>query len=50
MADYRELVENTPEELAKVGEHLGYPMMLKSKTLAYDGRGMSELWPRDIRY
>ncbi|KAF3393533.1 phosphoribosylaminoimidazole carboxylase [Talaromyces pinophilus] len=39
MADYRELVENTPEELAKVGEYLGYPMMLKSKTLAYDGRG-----------
>lgn len=41
MADYGELVENTPEELAKVGEYLGYPMMLKSKTLAYDGRGMS---------
>jgi phosphoribosylaminoimidazole carboxylase len=40
MADYRELVQNTPEELATVGEQLGYPMMLKSKTLAYDGRGM----------
>jgi phosphoribosylaminoimidazole carboxylase len=42
MADHRELVENTPEELARVGEQLGYPMMLKSKTMAYDGRGM---WP-----
>ncbi|KAJ5221780.1 phosphoribosylaminoimidazole carboxylase [Penicillium citrinum] len=39
MADHRELVENTPEELARVGEQLGYPMMLKSKTMAYDGRG-----------
>ncbi|CAI7636956.1 unnamed protein product [Penicillium pancosmium] len=39
MADHRELVENTPEELAQVGEQLGYPMMLKSKTMAYDGRG-----------
>lgn len=39
MADYRELVENTPEELARIGDQLGYPMMLKSKTLAYDGRG-----------
>ncbi|OKL59973.1 phosphoribosylaminoimidazole carboxylase [Talaromyces atroroseus] len=39
MADYRELVGNTPEELAKIGEQLGFPMMLKSKTLAYDGRG-----------
>lgn len=39
MADHRELVKNTPEELAEVGEQLGYPMMLKSKTMAYDGRG-----------
>ncbi|KAJ5709707.1 phosphoribosylaminoimidazole carboxylase [Penicillium malachiteum] len=39
MADHRELVQNTPEELAKVGEQLGYPLMLKSKTMAYDGRG-----------
>lgn len=39
MADHRELVQNTPEELAEVGEQLGYPMMLKSKTMAYDGRG-----------
>lgn len=39
MAEHRELAENTPEELAKVGEQLGYPMMLKSKTMAYDGRG-----------
>lgn len=39
MADHRELVENTSEELTKVGEQLGYPIMLKSKTMAYDGRG-----------
>lgn len=41
MADHRELSDNTPEELAKIGEQLGYPMMLKSKTMAYDGRGES---------
>ncbi|KAJ5448916.1 phosphoribosylaminoimidazole carboxylase [Penicillium cf. griseofulvum] len=39
MAEHRELVNNTPEELAQIGEQLGYPMMLKSKTMAYDGRG-----------
>lgn len=32
-------VENTPEALASVGEKYGYPYMLKSRTLAYDGRG-----------
>ncbi|KAL4792511.1 AIR carboxylase-domain-containing protein [Aspergillus venezuelensis] len=39
MAEHRELAENTSEELAKAGEQLGYPLMLKSKTMAYDGRG-----------
>ncbi|KAL3464708.1 AIR carboxylase-domain-containing protein [Aspergillus heterothallicus] len=39
MAEHRELTENTPDELAKAGEQLGYPLMLKSKTMAYDGRG-----------
>ncbi|KAJ5109094.1 phosphoribosylaminoimidazole carboxylase [Penicillium angulare] len=39
MSNHRELVQNTPEELAKIGEELGYPLMLKSKTMAYDGRG-----------
>ncbi|KAL4977553.1 AIR carboxylase-domain-containing protein [Aspergillus desertorum] len=39
MAEHRELSENTPEQLAKAGEELGYPLMLKSKTMAYDGRG-----------
>jgi len=39
MAEYRELVQNSPEELEEIGEQLGYPMMLKSQTLAYDGRG-----------
>lgn len=42
MADYRELVQNTPEELAGIVEELGLPLMLKSKTLAYDGRGMKK--------
>lgn len=33
-------VENpTSYELLKVGEKLGYPFMLKSRTFAYDGRG-----------
>ncbi|KAH1689341.1 hypothetical protein KXX12_000711 [Aspergillus fumigatus] len=39
MAEHRELLENTPAELAQIGEQLGYPLMLKSKTMAYDGRG-----------
>ncbi|KAF3895281.1 phosphoribosylaminoimidazole carboxylase [Trichophyton interdigitale] len=38
-AEYREIRENRPEELAKVGQEFGYPFMLKSKTGAYDGRG-----------
>ena len=45
MAEHRELVNNTPEELAQIGEELGYPMMLKSKTMAYDGRGESYVMP-----
>lgn len=32
-------VDNTVESLAKVGSEYGYPYMLKSRTLAYDGRG-----------
>ncbi|PGH36726.1 phosphoribosylaminoimidazole carboxylase, ATPase subunit [[Emmonsia] crescens] len=39
MAEYKELKFNTVEELEAIGEELGYPLMLKSKTLAYDGRG-----------
>ncbi|ODH51836.1 phosphoribosylaminoimidazole carboxylase, ATPase subunit [Paracoccidioides brasiliensis] len=39
MAEYKELKSNTVEELEAIGEELGYPLMLKSKTLAYDGRG-----------
>lgn len=31
--------ENTAEELRRVGAVLGYPYMLKARTLAYDGRG-----------
>lgn len=41
MAEHRELIENTPQELEAVGEQLGFPLMLKSKTMAYDGRGES---------
>lgn len=32
-------VESTAAALYKVGESFGYPYMLKSRTLAYDGRG-----------
>ncbi|EQL38148.1 phosphoribosylamidoimidazole- succinocarboxamidesynthase [Blastomyces dermatitidis ATCC 26199] len=39
MAEYKELKSNTVEELEAIGQELGYPLMLKSKTLAYDGRG-----------
>ncbi|KAI9808440.1 MAG: phosphoribosylaminoimidazole carboxylase ade2 [Pycnora praestabilis] len=39
MAEHRELHENDTEELGAVGEELGYPLMLKSKTMAFDGRG-----------
>lgn len=39
MAEYRELRKNSMEELTMIGEELGYPLMLKSKTQAYDGRG-----------
>ncbi|MCJ1252521.1 phosphoribosylaminoimidazole carboxylase ade2 [Lignoscripta atroalba] len=39
MAEHRELHKNTTEELNAIGEQLGYPLMLKSKTQAYDGRG-----------
>lgn len=32
-------VANTEEALLQVGEQFGYPYLLKSRTLAYDGRG-----------
>jgi len=44
MAEHRELAKNTSEELAAVGDQLGFPLMLKSKTMAYDGRGESSHW------
>ncbi|CCE88890.1 Piso0_001680 [Millerozyma farinosa CBS 7064] len=34
-----DVIENTVESLAKIGSDFGYPFMLKSRTLAYDGRG-----------
>jgi len=33
------LESNTKEEVASIGERLGYPFMLKARTDAYDGRG-----------
>ena len=39
MADYREVKEKTVEELEGIAKEFGYPVMLKSKTGAYDGRG-----------
>ncbi|CAK7901262.1 hypothetical protein CAAN3_05S05160 [[Candida] anglica] len=33
------VLENTERALLEVGEKYGYPYMLKSRTLAYDGRG-----------
>ena len=32
-------VDPTEESLLAAGKHLGFPLMLKSRTLAYDGRG-----------
>ncbi|RHZ84805.1 hypothetical protein Glove_74g22 [Diversispora epigaea] len=37
VVDFMEI--NTKDDLNLVSEKFGYPMMLKSKTLAYDGRG-----------
>ncbi|CAI5758633.1 unnamed protein product [Candida verbasci] len=34
-----EVKNNTENDLAEIGEKFGYPFMLKSRTLAYDGRG-----------
>ena len=41
MADYRELKAKTAEELGAIGAEFGYPFMLKARTQAYDGRGMT---------
>jgi phosphoribosylaminoimidazole carboxylase len=38
VADFLE-VESTPESIRFISEKLGLPLMLKSRTLAYDGRG-----------
>ena len=32
-------VDSTPEALAQIGDKVGYPYLLKSRTDAYDGRG-----------
>lgn len=38
---------NQVNELEKVGERLGYPFVLKAKTMAYDGRGNFVVKSRD---
>ena len=44
MAEFREVKESTVEELEGIAAQLGYPLMLKSKTGAYDGRGKTVLF------
>ncbi len=39
---YLEVKANNREELAKIGDELRYPYMLKSATQAYDGRGITK--------
>jgi phosphoribosylaminoimidazole carboxylase len=39
LADFVEIVEPGPESIHAASEKLGLPLMLKSRTLAYDGRG-----------
>ena len=39
VADSVAVDESSEESLAQVGAKFGYPYMLKSRTLAYDGRG-----------
>jgi len=36
---YFDVVESTVHMIDDMAGHLGHPLMLKSKTLAYDGRG-----------
>ncbi|KAI9892078.1 MAG: phosphoribosylaminoimidazole carboxylase ade2 [Vezdaea aestivalis] len=38
-ADYVDLKDHSVDELRDIGKKFGYPFMLKSRTLAYDGRG-----------
>lgn len=39
VADFCAVEYSTREEVRKVGQHLGYPFMLKARKQAYDGRG-----------
>ncbi|KAL1956133.1 hypothetical protein VTO42DRAFT_7568 [Malbranchea cinnamomea] len=47
MAEYRDVKRGTVDELEGFGQDLGYPMMLKSKTGAYDGRGNYAIKKKD---
>ncbi|MCJ1309348.1 phosphoribosylaminoimidazole carboxylase ade2 [Agyrium rufum] len=41
------LEDGTAEELERIGEKVGYPLMLKSRTEAYDGRGNFPIKSKD---
>lgn len=41
VAEYEEVKEKSRDAIARIGEKLGYPFMLKSQTGAYDGKGNS---------
>jgi phosphoribosylaminoimidazole carboxylase len=43
VAPYQGVEEKTEEGIKKIAEKLGLPVMLKARTLAYDGRGNSPL-------
>jgi len=42
--------ENPIEEIKAAGDRFGYPLMLKSKKLAYDGRGNAVISSPDGRF
>ncbi|RKP30466.1 Phosphoribosylaminoimidazole carboxylase [Metschnikowia bicuspidata] len=39
IVEFLDVSENTPDVVAAIGTSLGYPFMLKARTMAYDGRG-----------
>ena len=41
------VASNTPESVSSIAENVGYPCMIKSRTLAYDGRGNFVLQSQD---
>ncbi|KAK6355097.1 phosphoribosylaminoimidazole carboxylase ade2 [Orbilia brochopaga] len=47
VAESRSIDSPSVEALEKIGEDFGYPFMLKSRTLAYDGRGNYVVWSKE---